>query len=145
MPNTMLPQQISSYQPQQSPGAKPIACRTVLNRRAGLVVPRETSSFIREKWGASMRIRWMWRCPNVSASTDMPAAGSMPTASHRQSDPIPNDRIRAKRLERQQSLHKEPFTPRAESHNRDGPSSATYANRQREVDILPIERIEEKS
>jgi hypothetical protein len=63
-------------------------CRTVLNCRAGLVLPRETSSSIREKCGASMGIRWMWRGPNVSASTDMPTASHvsatspMPTASH---------------------------------------------------------------
>jgi hypothetical protein len=38
------------------------------------------------------------------------------TDSHSQSDPIPKSRIRAKPLERQQSLHKKPFTPCAESH-----------------------------
>jgi hypothetical protein len=57
-------------------------CRTVLNCRAGLVLPRETSSSIREKCGASMGISWTWRCPNVSASTDMPVAGDAPTTSY---------------------------------------------------------------
>jgi hypothetical protein len=38
------------------------------------------------------------------------------TDRHSQSDPIPKSRIRVKPLERQQSLHKKPFTPCAESH-----------------------------
>ena len=48
------------------------------------------------------------------------------TDRHSQSGPIPKSGIRAKPLEGQQSLHKEPFTPGPESYNRDRDSPALH-------------------
>jgi len=44
------------------------------------------------------------------------------THSHSDSHPIPNSAIRAKPLDRQQNLHKEPFKCSAESYTRSSPA-----------------------
>jgi hypothetical protein len=79
----------------------------------------------------------------MSTTSHLTAAASMSTAlvvvsegrnnreaadtdRHSQSGPIPKSGIRAKPLEGQQSLHKEPFTPGPESYNRDRDSPALH-------------------